>query len=298
MQIPATRFSGVIQLLTGAVMISFSAVFVRVADVGPFVAGFYRMLFGGIILTAIALIRRERFWRGVQPLLLALACGFFFVMDLCFWHPSIHAVGPGLSTLLANFQVFALAGYGLVISKEAISFRLALSILLSMTGLYLIVGVDWNALTPAYKTGVWLGLGTAVWYSAYLITLRTSRLRPDALSPFANLAIISLAAAAIMSPIAAASHESFVIPNARTWTVLTAYGLLCQVAGWMLIARGMSLVETSIAGLILLLQPLLSIVWDVLFFSRPFTRWDGAGVTLALVGIYLGSTRHAAKKPG
>lgn len=281
-----------IQLLTGAVMISFSAVFVRVADVGPFMAGFYRMLIGGLVLTLIAHLRREAFWRGPRPLALALACGFFFAMDLAFWHPSIRAVGPGLSTLLSNFQVFALAGYGLIVAGERLSLRLTLSVLIAMTGLYLIVGVDWGALTPEYKRGVWLGLGTAVWYSAYLITLRTSRVLPDTLSPFANLALISLASAAIMSLIAAANHESFVIPNTRSWGALLGYGILAQVAGWMLIARGMTLVELSVAGLILLLQPLLSIVWDVIFFSRPLTRWEVIGAALALFGIYLGSTRR------
>ena len=292
MRIPATRLAGVIQLLTGAVMISFSAVFVRVADVGPFMAGFYRMLFGGVILALIAFFRREAFWRGARPLALALACGFFFSLDLVFWHPSIRAVGPGLSTLLSNFQVFALAGYGLIVAGEKISLRLALSVFLAMTGLYLIVGVDWGALTPEYKRGVWLGLGTAVWYSAYLITLRTSRVAPGALSPFANLALISLSSAAIMSLIAAANHESFAIPNTGSWGGLTAYGLFSQVAGWMLIARGMALVELSVAGLILLLQPLLSIVWDVIFFSRPLTSWEVTGAALALFGIYLGSTRR------
>ena len=51
--------SGSIALVTaGAVMISFAAVFVRLADVAPTTSGFYRMLFGSIGLLVLI---------GVQP---------------------------------------------------------------------------------------------------------------------------------------------------------------------------------------------------------------------------------------
>ena len=44
-------------------------------------------------------------------------------------------------------------------------------------------------------------------------------------------------------------------------------------------------------GLILLLQPLLAVVWDVLFFARAFTLIEGIGALLVLLAIYLGSRR-------
>ena len=41
---------GIIELLAGAVLISFSPVFVKVADVEPTMAGFYRCSIGGVFL--------------------------------------------------------------------------------------------------------------------------------------------------------------------------------------------------------------------------------------------------------
>ena len=287
------RKAGILQLMAGATMISFSAVFVKVADVGPTTAGFYRMLFGGLILAAITFVKREALWKGRRALMYAFGCGIFFSLDLGFWHPSIRYIGPGLATLLSNFQVFCLAGFGVLIWKEPLTWKLVIAAPLAVLGLYLIVGVDWSSLGGAYKTGVWLGLSTAIWYSAYLITLRASRSIDNPLDPFANIAVISLFAALVLGVACKGMGESFYIPNPATWAALLGYGVAGQVLGTVLISNGLPKVAASQAGLILLLQPVLSFVWDVLFFARPVKTVEVIGAILALGGIYLGSIRRA-----
>ena len=48
-----TEKSGALMVAAGAVLISFSAVFVKLAHVSPTMAGFYRTFFGGIMLLII-----------------------------------------------------------------------------------------------------------------------------------------------------------------------------------------------------------------------------------------------------
>ena len=67
------------------------------------------------------------------------------------------------------------------------------------------------------------------------------------------------------------------------------YGAVSQALGWWLISRGLRTVPASRAGLILVLQPALSFVWDVLLFGRPTDALDGIGVALTLLAIYLGT---------
>jgi drug/metabolite transporter (DMT)-like permease len=64
--------------------------------------------------------------------------------------------------------------------------------------------------------------------------------------------------------------------------------------GWFLITRGIQTVRGALVGLILLLQPTLSFVWDILFFGKAVNPVELSGVGLALVGIYIGS--HTARK--
>ncbi|CAO0819763.1 hypothetical protein DFAR_1110033 [Desulfarculales bacterium] len=42
----------------------------------------------------------------------------FFALELTFWHRSIHLLGSGLATILAEFQVFFLAGFGALFFGE------------------------------------------------------------------------------------------------------------------------------------------------------------------------------------
>ncbi|MGH8312596.1 MAG: EamA family transporter, partial [Gammaproteobacteria bacterium] len=133
------------RLIAGAVMISFSAVFVELVSVSPATSAFYRVLFGGLILLAIVLWRRERL--RLKPAALA-ACGLaavFFALDLSFWHRSILYVGPGVATLLANFQVFLLAAAGVIAFRERLTWFQMVAIPLAILGLVLLVGFDWSA---------------------------------------------------------------------------------------------------------------------------------------------------------
>lgn len=285
----------VLRTLAGAVMISFSAPLARIADTAPTVSGFYRMLFGGLMLLGLALLRRQSLRAEPRAFLMALLVGFWFAWDLIFWHRSIDFVGPGLATILANFQVFVLAAVGILWYRERLKARYALALPLAMLGLWLLVGIDWNELPPDFHFGVWMGLATAVAYSAYTLTLRRTQAHPGAPRPGVTLILVSLLCSAVLAVAVLVEGESFVIPNAKTWSALLIYGLVAQVLGWVLIARSLPHLNASIAGLILLLQPSLSFTWDMLFFNRPTTWVELVGAALALVGIYLGAT--ARKRP-
>ena len=282
---------GTLQMLVGAVIISFSAVFVRLAHVGPTASGFYRVFFGALFLLAVVLIKRQRLWAGWTPLWLAVAAGILFSADLISWHRSILYVGPGLATILANFQVFFLAAIGVIVFKERVSWRLLVSIPLAVTGLFLLVGVDWESFDSRYRTGVWLGLFCAVMYTFYLLILRRSQTRAVRLKPTANLAIISIATAAILGPAGFFQGDKFAITDAQTAWAMVALGVLCQAVGWIVISWAVTKIEASRVGLLLLLQPTLTFVWDVLFFDRAATTVEILGAVLTIAAIYFGSTR-------
>ncbi|MGQ9653198.1 MAG: EamA family transporter [Thermodesulfobacteriota bacterium] len=149
MLINGDRVAGLFHLMIGASMISFSGVFVKLAQVGPTTAGFYRVLFGGIILLLLVLAKGDGKWKRGASWGHAMLCGLFFALDLTFWHRSVHALGPGVATLLANFQVFFLAGFGVMFLGERVSRTLLFSVPLSLFGLFLIVGLNWRELELA-----------------------------------------------------------------------------------------------------------------------------------------------------
>ncbi|MEX0691770.1 MAG: DMT family transporter [Gemmatimonadales bacterium] len=286
-----TTRSGLSSVFAGAVLISFAPVFVKLVAVGPTTAGFYRMAFGGLVLAFVVALRRPTMVLDATALMFGTIAGVLFAADLIFWHQSIHDIGPGLSTIIANFQVFILAGFGVVVLRERAGWRLALAIPLAIAGLVLLVGGEWGTLPGDERRGVIFGLLTAVSYGSYLLVLRASQIRVARLDPMANLVIICAVASVILASWAMASGESLAIPDVRSGLLLGAYGVTAQVLGWVLISRGLSGTSASRAGLVLLSQPALAFVWDVLFFGRPTGLRDVTGASLALAAIYLGTRR-------
>jgi drug/metabolite transporter (DMT)-like permease len=280
--------TAILHLTAGALMISFSGVWVKVSHVPPTISAFYRVLFGGIFLLTAACWKKEIAWQGWQRLRLVLLCGILLTLDLYLWHKSIHFVGPGLATILGNFQVFLLTGLGVLFMGEKVSARFFLAIVMAILGLFLVVGIQWNQLGDQYKTGVYLGLATAVAYTAFLLALRKLQSGQTETITFYGLTLVSFTTAFFLGIEAGYSGDAFIIPDIQSWTALLLLGLTTQGVGWILISNALPRIRASFAGLILLLQPSLAFVWDVLLFQRQTSPVNWIGVIMAITAIYLG----------
>lgn len=284
-----------LQLIAGATLLSFAPVFVRLLSVPPTSSAFYRTLIGGCILLAVVFARREHLRLRRKVFWVLLAAGLFFAADLAFWHRSINYLGPGLATLLANFQVFVLAIAGVVVFKEKLRPQLLIGVVLALAGLAMIVGLDWASLDARYRAGVVLGLLTAICFGAYVLALRHARVDsgPRRASPIVDVAVASLASAGFLFIFAAYNDESLVLPDLREAGLLVAYALVAQVFGWVLISSSLARLQASRVGLVLLIEPTLAYVWDVTFFAKPIGATEAAGAVIALAAIYLGSRSRA-----
>ncbi len=280
-------------LVIGAVLISFTGVWVKVAHVAPNVSAFYRVFFGGAALLLAALYRRELRWFGLRHLLLSLLCGFLLGLDLWLYHYSIEYIGPGLGTILPNFQVFILAAVGVLFLKEPMRWIYLISLPLAFVGLFMIVGVNWSDLQIQYRIGVYYGLAAAICYAGFLLSLRQLQADQMGTSFFYVLMMVSLTTAIFLGAEIVFRQTSFKIPDLQSLLALLALGLLSHTVGWILITNALPKVRASFSGLILLLQPTLAFVWDVLFFQRPTTLFNWLGVLIALAAIYLGMARQS-----
>jgi drug/metabolite transporter (DMT)-like permease len=285
----------VVLVLCGAVMISFSAVFVKVADVPPTVSAFYRVFFGFIFLFLATLQRREFRPPSTRQSLFLLFCGLTFALDLFFWHKSIFYIGPGLATIIGNFQVFILAAAGFLLFGEKIRARFLLAVPLAFAGLFLIIGGSWSNLASSDQLGIFYGLLTALCYGAFLLGLRQVQGNGQQ-TIFSALMCITLCSALLLGAKMAVSGDSFILPSFKAFTALLALGLFSQCVGWVMIAGAIHRIRASLVGLILLLQPALSFLWDVLLFDRATNPGNWAGVGLTLLAIYLGTTSGNASR--
>ena len=275
----------------GAFMISFSPVFVSLVNVSPTTSGFYRVFFGGVALTTFIFLSGRRLLFNKSIWIALVFSAVFFTADLWFWHRSILYVGPGLSTLLANFQVFFMLLASIMLFKQQPTKMQIIAIPIALLGLVAIVGIDWNQLHSDYRLGVIFGLLTAVSYTGYMLFMRQAQIDSKHVLPVREIAIMSLLVALSLGVIAQVEGESLAINSLQDLSLLLAYGLFSHATGLILIASALAKVTTAEVGIVLLLQPSLSFIWDVLLFNRSFTLVEFIGVSMVLIAIYMSSKR-------
>lgn len=283
--------SPILVLLSAAVVISFSSVFVKLCNVAPGVSAFYRVFFGSIFLVFACILKKEFTKRKLKNNLLAVVCGLLFALDLWTWHTSIKYVGPGLATILGNCQVFILTLAGFLVYKEKIGLAFLIAVPLAFFGLFLLIGFDIDQFSPEYSTGVVCGLLTAFFYSLFLLLLRKIQSDKDDFSLFYYLMVLSASCALFLGGGSLAAGEKFSIPNLTTLLSLLGLGFFIQFAAWAGISNSLPRVKASHAGLALLLQPALSFVWDVVLFERQTGAAGWIGLVIVLSAIYLGMSR-------
>lgn len=220
--------SALIRVLAGGILISFSAVFVKLTQVGPSTSAFYRVLFGGLALLGVAFMRRDSFRASPRIWKIIFFAALFFALDLEAWHRAIFSIGPGLATIMGNFQVFILALAGVLLYGENLSKRLFFALPLAILGLWLLVGCDQQPFSRETVFGITMGGITALCYALYILTLRSSQHLQDKLSPIPNMAIISLGTAAFCLIFNLFQEEVFIIPTLTDGGYLLAYGIFCQ----------------------------------------------------------------------
>jgi drug/metabolite transporter (DMT)-like permease len=284
-------------VILGALLISFAPVFVKLLPLPATVIGFYRMAFGlAVLLLWSAWARQSLRWQS-KTSLLALVAGVFFALDVVFWHQSIHIIGPGLATLLANCQVFFVTTFGILILGEKPGPRLWLAIPLAILGLIMVVGAHWQH-NPEIQSGVILGFLAALSYAGYLLILRQaekSRKDPEATLFSPVMIWATLGSLLVLAGLIPYQHISLRVEMPQQLLLLGLYGILIQGLAWVLISKGLPRIPVSLGGLLLLLQPALAFVWDVIFFHRPTSLREICGALLTLLAIYLGSqTRYKA----
>ncbi len=283
-------------ILTGAVFISFSGVWVALSQVEPTISAFYRVFFGAIFLLIASMVSGDLQRVRPKTLLYCALCGLCFSGNLLCWHQAVDYVGPGLATILGNFQVFVLTLISLLFFGQSPRVTYFLALALAFVGLFLVIGINWEMLPATYRVGVYLGLMTAILYAAFILSLRKIQQLEGNISFIYTLLLVSVFTSMILGPLAWVTGKSFAIPSLSSLGALVALALFSQTIGWAFIARSLPHVMPSLAGLILLLQPALAFLWDVLFFDRQTSTLQSIGIVIVLAAIYLG-TRSSRKIP-
>jgi drug/metabolite transporter (DMT)-like permease len=285
--------------LLGALVIAFSAILVRLAEVSPATAAFFRCAYAVPLLGVLAWRERLRYGpRERRDRLLALAAGAIFAADLIFWNYSIKAVGAGLATVLGNVQVVLVALIAWAALGERPASRTLVSIPIALTGVVLISGVVGSgAYGDDPLLGVIYGLLTAISYAFFLLILRQagSSERP----PAGPLFDATLSGAVFCAIAGVAIGDIDWTPGAESQAWLVVLALSSQVLGWMLISTSLPRLPAALTSILLMLQPVTSVMLGAALLdeSPSAIQLSGVAIVLAAVGFATLGTRSREPVP-
>ena len=129
-------------LVIGCVLFGLGSLIVKFVPVGAYAIAFWRLLIASGIFGLLMKLYRKPLPKQPKALFWAIASGIFLAFDLAFWHESIYAVGPGISTLLNSLQIFFLAFIGWLFFQEQQSKLQLASLLIAIVGVVLIASPE------------------------------------------------------------------------------------------------------------------------------------------------------------
>jgi drug/metabolite transporter (DMT)-like permease len=285
----------VLAAVLGALVIATSAILVRLADVEPSTAAFFRCAYALPLLLVIVRGEKRRFGSlDGKTVRLAAIAGLFFAADLVLWHHSIAEVGAGLATVLGNTQVVIVPFLAWLLLKERVGRQLIVSVVLVMSGVVLISGVV--AGDAAYGRnpglGVVFGVGTGLAYAGFLLVQRQAN--RDLRRPGGPLFFATAVAAAVSLVAGLPLGEIDLAPSwpAHGWLLLLALGV--QVGGWLLISVSLPRLPAAVTSVLLTVQPIGSVVMGQLLLDERPSMVQLSGVVLILGGLILTGRRKVA----
>ena len=97
---------------------------------------------------------------------------------------------------------------------------------MAVFGLFFITGVDLSSLDGGYRLGILFGVGTAVFYSAYILFLK-STMNHQEVSGVSAMFVVAITFASIFSIITPVTGSSFIILDATSFWALAGAGVVC-----------------------------------------------------------------------
>jgi drug/metabolite transporter (DMT)-like permease len=280
-------FAGVL----GALVIAFSAILVRLSEVSPSTAAFFRCFWALPVLGLLAWLERRRYGpRSLRNRALAWAAGVMFAVDLTAWHHSIEAVGAGLATVLGNTQVVLVGVIAWLVLGERPDSRSLAAIPVVFTGVVLISGVIGSgAYGDDPVLGVVYGVLTAISYALFILILRHGNV--DDRRPAGPLfdATLSAAVFSALGGIAVGDIDWTPGLESQAWLVLLA--LSSQVVGWLLISVSLPRLPALLTSIVLMLQPVCTVFLGALLLSEAPSPVQLLGVAIVIAGVAVATVK-------
>lgn len=269
-----------LSLAFGIICISFSPIFVKLADASPSVCAFYRIFFAWICLLPYCLYKNNLKMDG-KDIRLAMLGGLIFAADIALWNQSIKMISATVSTLMANLTPVwvGLISYFILQKKTGRLFWIGTGI--AITGMVVLIGLS-NLLYLQLNIGFLFAIAASILYAIYILTTSDILKRINTLPfMFYNM----LAGGIFLLALCLLLDNELFDFNLKTWGSLAGMGILCQLVGWITINHAIGRLESTTVSITLLSQTVVACILATFILDEILELKEIIGSIIVLCGI-------------
>ncbi|OFZ21013.1 MAG: hypothetical protein A2X94_06675 [Bdellovibrionales bacterium GWB1_55_8] len=249
-----------------------------------------RFLIAAILLWPVVLILFPRHWR-LRPREIALCAGLgtggYALFSSCFFL-ALQGMSASLTVLLLYLYPIFVSLLAWMFLGEKIPRQKWPALPLAMIGLVLLV---WDEFSVERVSSLLLGVGSAVFYSAYILV--SSRFLKG-IPPLVSITYILSFAGIALSALHQRDLEHVTVQLTENWRAMLAIVFLGTVGAMTLFLAGLQKLKAWEVSILSMLEPITGIALAVLILGERLNSWQGigaAGIMGALVFVSLPSKR-------
>ena len=285
--------------LVSAVFLSTTSIFIRYLvtnfDMPPLVLAFWRNVFVVATLLPVMLVVSPRLLRVDRAHLPFLALfGLMLAGFNGLWAISVANNGAAVATVMVYCSVAYTAVLGWKFLGESMGWLKIAAIALCMGGCALISGALQATTWRVNLLGVVAGLLTGLCYTAYSLMGRVTSER--GISPWTTLLyifafagsflfLINMTGGSVPGSAVRAADLFWLGDSVRGWTVMILLGAIPTVGGYGFYNVSLTLLDASIANIIVSLEPAFTAVFAFLVLGEILTPVQVLGSALLLSGV-------------
>ncbi|SDL06846.1 EamA family transporter [Lacicoccus qingdaonensis] len=251
------------------------------SEVDSISMGVARLVIGGVMLMAIAVLTKKMTFKGwpVKPLIIG---GIAMALFQPFFFSAVELTGIAVGTVVSIGSAPVFSGMiEWLIFKIRPSRVWWLSTVLAITGCIILM-FNTNAVTVD-ASGVLRGLGAGISFASF--TMSNSRL-VQSRDPIASVAMIFCLSALILSPFLFINDMSW-IGETNGLLVALHIGLFATTLAYFLFSSGLRHVKSSTAVTLSLAEPLTASLLGVFLVGETLDSLSWAGLIMLLLGIVI-----------
>lgn len=285
-----SRFSllGPLMVLTGGVSIGLAPIGLRLGldDLGPQAIAFWRFAFALPVLFLLVIVFLRRMPSRPNPFV--LIAGVCFALDMGLWHWSLTFTTVANATFLVNLGNVCVGLTAWVFLKVRPGWTWGWAALIAVTGAAAL-SLGGNIAGQADLRGDLLAIGAAIMVSGYMVASKLARQTLGGVETIFWLTLVEVLVAALL---VLSFGEPFLPADLSGFAAPLFLALAVHIAGQGLIVTGLGHTPAAIAGLLLLVQPVVAAAISWQLFDEPLAPLQAGGGVLILVGILIAQRGH------